>query len=468
MDVAGCGEMSSPQQAARACRRVFIHTFGCQMNKLDSELVLAVLGGHGYAPAVTAEEADVILFNTCSVRQRAEEKVYSRLGLLRTAKQRRPELVIGVLGCMAQRAGEEILRRVPHVDFVCGTGALARLPTLIEEAAAGRRLAALEMNGGVDIRRQPGYRPLKHQAYVSIMRGCDNYCSYCVVPYLRGPEVSRQPEDILAEVQMLAADGCREIILLGQTVNAYGKSLGRPGVSLATLLAQVGAIAGIARVRFITSHPAYMTPELLEAMAVVPTVCEHLHLPAQSGSNRILQAMNRRYTREEYLDIVARARERVPGITFASDFIVGFPGETEADFEATADLVRQVHFQNCFIFRYSPRPGTRAATLPDDVPPREKARRNQILLKIQEEISRVENERLIGQVVEILVDGPSETDASRLHGRTRHNHIVVLEPTASGHCVRAGDLIRVRITACTPLTLFGTVVRGWDSRTASG
>jgi len=431
-------------------RTVFVRTFGCQMNKLDSELVLGQLLGEGYAQAASAKEADVILYNTCSVRQHAEDKVFSYLGTLKREKQRRPGMIIGVIGCMAQRLGEEIRRRAPHVDLVCGTRMFPRLHELIEQAREGRPVIALDMGEPVEFDRDVTRRPARHRAFVSVMRGCDNFCTYCIVPHVRGREMSRPPSEIAAEVRALVEDGCREITLLGQTVNAYGKSLdGRP--TLADLLRRLGDIDGLLRLRFITCHPKCMTADLFDAMAEVPLACQHLHLPAQAGSDAILRAMNRGYTRERYLEIIGMGRERVPDLSYASDFIVGFPGESEEQFEQTADLMRQVRYQNCFIFKYSPRPGTRAAEMDDSVPPEVKSRRNQALLKVQEEISRAAHEAMIGRTVEVLVDGPSPSDPARPRGRTRRNHIVVFDDST----VNAGDLVHVRIDEVTPLTLFG-------------
>jgi len=430
------------------------------MNKLDSEVVAACLLEAGYAPTESPREADVILVNTCSVRQHAEDKAWSLLGSLRRRKQERPELVIGVIGCMAQKERERIQERMPHVDLVCGPMELDRLAELVEEVRA-RRERVLAVGEG-HVGRAPrvvSRRPNRFQAFVAIMRGCDNYCAYCVVPYVRGREESRPPDEIVAEVQALVADGVREVTLLGQNVNSYGRTLG-DGTSLVTLLRRLDAIEGLVRLRFVTSHPKDATDELFRAMAELPSVCPHLHLPAQSGSNRVLRDMNRRYTREHYLERIARLRELVPGVEVASDFIVGFPGETDAEFEETADLVRQVEFQNCFIFKYSPRAGTRAAELPDDVPWRVKQERNRRLLAIQEAIMRRRNAAMVGRTVEVLVEGASHRDPAHLTGRTSANHIVVFP----GDPALAGQISPVRLVASTPLTLFGTLVQGGASR----
>ncbi|NOZ22946.1 MAG: tRNA (N6-isopentenyl adenosine(37)-C2)-methylthiotransferase MiaB [Planctomycetes bacterium] len=435
-------------------RTFHFFTFGCQMNKLDSELAAGELARAGMAEAETAEEADVILFNTCSVRQHAEDKVYSNLGALRARKRRDPHLVIGVIGCVAQREGERIFERMPHVDLVCGTRMFLKLPDLIKRVCESRdQVLAIDEDQAIAYRRSTSCRPDRFRAFVSVMRGCDNWCAYCVVPALRGPEVSRPIADVVAEVRRLAEDGCREVTLLGQNINSYGKRL-RPRATLAELVAEVNGVEGIERIRFVTSHPKDMSDEMLRAVADLDKVCENIHLPAQSGSNRILGAMKRRYTAERYREIIAKAREWIPEVTFASDFIVGFPGETEEDFQDTVRLVRDCRFQNSFIFKYSPRPGTAAAELPDDVPMKVKKARNQELLRTQEEVSRELNDAMIGREIEVLVEGPSKSDKTRLVGRTRRNHIVVF----TGLEDLTGTLRTIRITDATPLTLFGDLV----------
>ena len=309
--------------------KVFIHAFGCQMNKLDAELALSALRRAGYEEAATPDEADVVLYNTCSVRAHAEERVYSNVGKLKSLKRRKPRLIIGILGCMAQKDGEKIFERLPHVDLVCGTREFPRIAELIEEARRADRVLACSEDAAVSEAREISVRPNRRRAFLGIMRGCDNYCAYCVVPYVRGPEISRPVAEVVDEAKRLADDGCREITLLGQNVNSYGKSFTPSADALADLLARLDKITGLARVRFVTSHPKDMSREILEAVRDLPTVCEHLHMPAQSGSDRVLAAMNRRYTARGYRDLVALARELVPGIAIASDFIVGFPGETE-------------------------------------------------------------------------------------------------------------------------------------------
>ena len=433
--------------------KVFAHAFGCQMNKLDAELTLARLRRAGYTECAAPEEADVILYHTCSVRKHAEDRVYSNVGKLKHLKRRKPHVVIGILGCMAQKDREKIFERLPHVDIVCGTRDFPRIVALVEEARGSGRVLACDEDRPVEIGREVSYRPNRFQAYVSIMRGCDNYCSYCIVPYVRGRETSRPPGEIVEEVRRLVDDGCREVTLLGQNVNSYGKTFVAPDAP-ADLLARLEAGQGLERVHFITSHPKDVSRAILEAVRDLPSVCEYLHMPAQSGDDGVLKAMNRGYTSAQYRELVALARELVPGIAVAGDFIVGFPGETEEAFERTASLMREVRFQNSFVFKYSPRPGTRAARLADDVPLEEKKRRNIALLEIQSGINLEERRRFIGRDVEVLVEGPSRRDPSRLTGRLRTNHIVVFE----GSPELAGRLVQVQIADATALTLVGKLV----------
>jgi len=453
--------------------KLLVVTFGCQMNKLDSEVAAGHLLEAGYAAAESPADADLILINTCSVRQHAEDKVWSLLGTLRPHKRRNPGLVIGVIGCMAQRERDRILARMPHVDLVCGPLELDRLPDLVEEIRQERHHILAVGEGHVGrVPRVVSHRPNRFQAFVAIMRGCDNFCAYCVVPYVRGREASRPPDEIAEEVAALVADGVKEVTLLGQNVNSYGRTLGERGndsrsllceapqgavngkrllVSFPLLLRRLDCIAGLERLRFVTSHPKDATDELFRAMAELPSVCPYLHLPAQSGSNRVLRDTNRSYTREHYLERIARLRELVPGIEVASDFIVGFPGETEAEFEETVALVRQAEFQNCFIFKYSPRPGTKAAEMPDDVPWATKQERNRRLLAVQEDTMRRRNAAMVGRTVEVLVEGTSPRDPANLTGRTRANHIVAFPAQAA----LAGQTVLVEIIAATPLTLLG-------------
>jgi tRNA-2-methylthio-N6-dimethylallyladenosine synthase len=398
---------------------------------------------------------------------------------LRGHKQAHPEKVLGVLGCMAQKDQKKILRRAPHVDIVCGTGQLARIPELIEavKAGEGKQLAlSLARNEAsrheveqsfesYDPMRDPTMRPTPFQAYVRIQIGCDKFCTYCVVPSTRGPEQSRHPLHIAAEVKQLAGEGCKEVTLLGQTVNSYEYDLGDGRRErLSDLLARIHDTPGIERIKFITNFPRDMGDDLLDAVRDLPKVCSYLHVPAQSGDNEILKRMKRLYTVEYYRDMLARCRERVPGVAISSDFIVGFCGETEQQFQKSCDLVREASFKNSFIFKYSTRPGTKADDhYPDDVPEQVKKRRNNDLLAIQGEVSLRDHRSRIGQTVDVLVEGlsksslkPSSTGPKQLTGRTMTDHIVVFE----GNERLIGQTVSVHITEATPFTLFGDVLTG--------
>jgi tRNA-2-methylthio-N6-dimethylallyladenosine synthase len=460
-------------------RKLYIETVGCQMNVLDSELVVGSLRRQGYELTHEPTDADVILFNTCSVRQHAEDKIYSALGRLRGHKVRHPEKVVGVLGCMAQKDQELIRKRAPHVDLVCGTGQLSRLPELVAEVQrTGRPQVALSLDRkdgsrteiehsfqSYDPMRDPSMRPNPFQAYVRVQIGCDKFCTYCIVPSVRGPEQGRPPEHIAAEVRQLAAEGCKEITLLGQTVNSYRHRHGDGREErLSGLLDRIHDTAGVERIKFITNFPRDMSDELLDAMRSLPKVCPYLHVPAQSGCDEMLRRMKRLYTVGFYRDMLARCREKVPGVAISSDFIVGFCGETEQSFERTCDLVRTSGFKNSFIFKYSPRPGTKADELfADDIPEEVKKRRNNDLLAIQSGVSLADHQRFIGQTVEVLVEGPSknalkaETSGPRqLTGRTMTDHIVVFD----GNERLTGRTVSVRVEAATAFTLFGAVETG--------
>ncbi|MCI0681611.1 MAG: tRNA (N6-isopentenyl adenosine(37)-C2)-methylthiotransferase MiaB [Gemmataceae bacterium] len=453
--------------------KLYLETVGCQMNVLDSELVVGSLRRQGYELAHTPEQADVILFNTCSVRQHAEDKIYSALGRLRPHKRKYPDKVIGVLGCMAQKDQELIRKRAPHVDLIVGTGQLAQLPALIrnvQETGTLQIALSLDRTAGrheversfesYDPLRDPSMRPNRFQAYVRIMIGCDKFCTYCIVPSVRGPEQSRPPEHIAAEVRQLAGEGCKEVTLLGQTVNSY--KYGR--LRLGDLLAKIHDTPGIERIKFITNFPKDMTDDLLDAVRTLPKVCPYLHVPAQSGCDDVLRRMKRLYTVGFYNDMLARSRELVPGVAISSDFIVGFSGETEESFERTCDLVRTGGFKNSFIFKYSPRPGTKGHELyADDIPEEVKKRRNNDLLAIQNEVSLQDHRRMIGKRVEVLVEGPSKnawkhetTGPIQLTGRTPTDHIVVFD----GNPRLAGATVAVDVVEATAFTLFGDVVTG--------
>jgi tRNA-2-methylthio-N6-dimethylallyladenosine synthase len=427
---------------------VCIVTFGCQMNKLDSDLLRGALVREGFGLTDRPDEADVVLYNTCSVRDHAENRVLSHLGAWRRRARRDERFVLGVIGCMAQRLGAELARQFDHVDLVCGTRALLRVPGHLKRVLAGEGpVVDVDGDAFAASERLPRMRESAVQAYVSIMRGCDNFCSYCIVPYVRGREVSRPAEQVLAEVRALAQDGVREVTLLGQNVNSY-RSEGR---TLADLLAMLNDVEGLCRIRFVTSHPKDMSDGILDAVAALDKVCEHLHVPPQSGSDGVLRRMNRRYTAADYRDMVARARASVPGVALAGDFIVGFPGETDAEFEESLALLREVRFQQAYLFKYSPRPGTRAAGLPDDVPDEVKRERHRRLLAAQEEVDTARRAAMVGEEVEVLVEGVSKADSSHYTGRTRGNDIVVFP----GGDAAVGALRLLRVVDSTPLTLFG-------------
>jgi tRNA-2-methylthio-N6-dimethylallyladenosine synthase len=456
-------------------KKLYIETVGCQMNVLDSELVVARMRDQGYELTEDIEQADAILYNTCSVRQHAEDKVYSALGRIKHIKKRRPEVAIGVLGCMAQKDQSLILKRAPHVDVVVGPGQLARIPQLLNRAretgtpeiavslarTAGSRESVTASFEGYDADREPAMRPSPFQAYVRVMMGCDKFCTYCIVPSVRGPEQSRPPDQILGEGRLLADQGVREITLLGQTVNSYKyrEPDGRCA-RLSDLLYRIHELPGIVRVKFITSFPNDMTDDLLQAVRDLPRLSRYIHVPAQSGCDEVLKRMKRMYTIGFYQDMLARMRETIPGVAISSDFIVGFCGETEESFERSVGLVQRARFKNSFIFKYSPRQGTKAdERFPDNVPEEVKKRRNNDLLAVQTAISRQDNCGFIGREMTVLVEGRSRSTTRRegwdaldqLVGRTSCDRIVVFE----GPDRLIGELVQVRIEDASAVTLFG-------------
>jgi len=472
-------------------KTLYLETMGCQMNVLDSELVLGRLRALGYDPIEDMTAADVVLLNTCSVRDHAEQKVLSRLGALRKPKLKRPDMVVGVIGCMAERDPDGVINKMPHVDLVCGPGELNKVPALIEEVRDSRTRAvalsqslsrkstplqrALEYDSveALDLSREPAPDSSAIQAYIRVQRGCDKFCTFCVVPFTRGAERSRPPTQIVDEAKMLAERGAKEVTLLGQTVNSYvNRDNGKP-VRFAELLARVAGVDGIERVRFVTSYPGDFTDDIFEVMRDVPEVCDYLHLPAQHGNDDVLQRMRRQYSVREYVELIDRARELVPAIELASDFIVGFCGETEAEHEHTLKLIERCRFKNIFVFKYSPRPGTVAdKRIDDDVPEDVKRRRNNELLEFQERIASTHNRTLIGSTVNVLIEGYSkaalkaqEAEQTRgeevswrrsdqLVGRTSRDQIVVF-PGKPEHIGRFAD---IRIDGATALTLHGTLV----------
>jgi tRNA-2-methylthio-N6-dimethylallyladenosine synthase len=435
--------------------KLHLITYGCQMNEYDSERVAGLLRQEQYEITERESDADIIILNTCAIREKAEEKVFSKLGELKALKRRNPKLVIGVMGCMAQLQKEGIQQRAPMVDLVFGSPAIARVGELVDRARRERR-PILETGEAplVKITARPdGVKRLR--AYVTVMEGCEKHCTFCVVPVTRGRERSHPPGAILDEIRSLTAEGVREVTLLGQTVNAYGRDL-TPPIDLAALLEQVSAVERIARIRFTTSNPYNLTHRLIEALRDLPKVCRCLHLPLQSGSNRILARMNRGYTREHYLALIEDLRAAVPDIALSTDLIVGFPGETDEDFLNTLDMVEAVGYDNVFAFRYSRRPGTPAALMPDQVPDAEKASRNTRLLEVTTRMAAARSARLEGRVMDVLVDGPSRRNTAELAGRTACNRVVNFDGQGR---VQVGDLVHVRITDALPHSLRGTLVR---------
>jgi tRNA-2-methylthio-N6-dimethylallyladenosine synthase len=435
-------------------KKLYIQTYGCQMNQHDSERIAQVMARGGYVPTDSAEGADLVLLNTCSVRDRAEQKVYSALGRWRDLKQRRPHVIVGVGGCVAQQEGAMLLKRVPHLDLVFGTHNIQKLPQLVEDVQLLRgRPVETAFYRDPSYMEEPEERSRVHgaKAFVTIMQGCNKVCSFCIVPHVRGREVSRSSHKIIAEIESLARQGVREVMLLGQNVNSYGKL--SPGeISFAELLARANGVDGIERIRFTTSHPQDLSPELIDAFATLDKLCEHLHLPVQSGSDSVLARMRRGYSCEEYLSRLRRLREHCPQVVLSTDIIVGFPGETEEEFEDTLELLRQLEYDEIFSFMYSPRPQTVSAKIyEDDVSDCVKRDRLQRVLTLQHGISLRKNRQKIGEIEEILVEGRSKLKNSHMMGRTRANRIV----NFSGEDALVGTMVRVRITAATAISLVG-------------
>jgi tRNA-2-methylthio-N6-dimethylallyladenosine synthase len=419
------GSCRRPEENIRPAEGPAAHifTFGCQMNEADSEKMAGILRAEGYRLVDRAEEADVILLNTCSIRAKAEQKVFSLAGRLRDLKKRRPGLLLVMAGCLAQRWGETLIEKKMGVDVVIGPGRISRLPALLRAARATGRPA-------VDVAEQwSGDHPAEPvrggliRAWINIMYGCDNSCAYCVVPSVRGPERSREPDQILAEAGDLGRRGYREVTLLGQNVNSYGRGL-EPSISFADLLRRLDGEAGIPRIRFTTSHPKDLSRGLIEALRDLPSVCEAVHLPLQAGGEGVLERMNRGYTYEEYRKTCLTLREAVPGVAVTTDIIVGFPGETAAEYEATLGALSELKFDGIFSFRFSPREGTAAWDMEDDVPDGEKKRRLVEVQALQREITTRRNAEAVGKTFEVLVEGPSRKDGSKLTARTRGNRIV--------------------------------------------
>ena len=509
MGVPGGGtEAEKPQDsrtrpALQEAETFYLETFGCQMNEHDSEKVAGVLLARGYRQVASADAASVVLYNTCSIREKAAQKVFSRLGewrpglqsskvslvtsaiqnqetqdpgrnsepAARLARTPRPALqngkIIGVLGCVAQQEGEKIFARAPWVSLVCGSASYRKLPELIQELERGnRRVSGLDTDTEETFETEVTRRDNPWRAYLTIIEGCDKACSYCVVPFTRGPERSRTSASILEEVQQLAGAGYTEVQLLGQTVNSYKDPSARK-MRFSELLVAVAEVPGIRRVRFTTSHPRDFGKDIVEAIEAVPAICEHVHLPVQSGSTRVLKAMARTYSREEYLDKIAMMHSAKRPISITTDLIVGFPGETEKEFAQTLSLLDLVQYDGAFCFKYSPRPNTPSLTMDDAIPEEEKSRRLAVLLQKQREIQRARNERLVGETFEVLVEGRSkkvnpsmvasnaaDVRAGQWSGHTSSNKVVNFTSRAEESL---GDYVRVRVTGATPNSLVGEV-----------
>ena len=444
----------NPLATGGAEKKLFIETYGCQMNVADSEVVASIMQMAGYALCDKIEEADAIFVNTCSIRDNAEQKVLSRLAYFQSLRKHHKPLVIGVLGCMAERVREQLVAE-NGVDLVAGPDSYLDLPNLVGAAERGEKAVNVELSTTETYREViPSRIGLNRiSGFISIMRGCNNFCSYCIVPYTRGRERSREPESILGELADLKAKGFKEVTLLGQNVNSYRYE--RPDgtvVDFPALLAMVAQAAGEMRVRFTTSHPKDMSDETLHVIAAWPNLCHHIHLPVQSGSNRILKLMNRKYTREWYLDRIAAIRRILPDCGITTDMFSGFHSETEEDFEETLSLMREVGFDSAFLFKYSERPGTYASKhLPDDVPEEVKIARLQRMIDLQNELSLESNRRDIGHEFEVLVEGFSKRSREQLFGRTSQNKVVVFDK--GNH--RIGQLVRVRVTDASSATLLG-------------
>jgi len=422
------------------------------MNVRDSEFVMALMMENGFVPASSMEDADVILFNSCSIRKHAEDRLISNIADLRPLKKKKPGIVIGLMGCTAQSYKDEILKKIPILDFSCGPGNESDIPDIVKDILENR-CPVIAIDKVNDRRPElfPAYREGKFKAFVSIGQGCDNYCSYCIVPYVRGHEKSRDAKDIIKEVEGLAGRGFKEVTLLGQNVNSYKSGDNKNG--FVDLLGRLNAIEGIERIRFMTSHPKDASPELFKAMAELEKVCEHLHLPLQSGSDRILKLMNRRYTRKKYLKLVEDYRKIVPGGSITTDVIVGFPSESEKDFKDTFRVMKEVGFDSAFTFKYSPRPPAKSSQLKDNVPSEVKDARLKILMDIQCEASLMRNEELIGSSVDVLVDCRNEKHPSTLTGRTKTNKTAVFE----GNDRLIGSIVNVKIDSVKPHTLIGRI-----------
>ncbi|MBP5181732.1 MAG: tRNA (N6-isopentenyl adenosine(37)-C2)-methylthiotransferase MiaB, partial [Lentisphaeria bacterium] len=430
--------------------KIYIKTYGCQMNERDTESACALLARAGHEIVHSEAEADAVILNTCSVRDQAEQKAIGKLGIMKRLLAEKPGMIFGIMGCMAQSRGEELLEKIPHLDFAVGTDNIHALPEIVGELSKERTKIRRDLRFGADTpgidahRMEDAAKP--YSAFISISRGCNRFCSYCIVPYVRGRERCRSMESIVEEAKGLAEKGVVEVMLLGQNVAAYGMGDVLPPVPedvspFAELLERVSDIPGIRRIRFTSPHPAFFNRKLVDTIAKLPKVCKCVHLPMQSGSDRILKMMNRPYTSAQYYKIVENLRAKVPHINFSTDIIVGFPTETNEDFQATHFLMHKVGFDNAYIFKYSPRKGTKSSLLPDDVPQEEKERRNQVLLAELEKTNEKKNAALVGETFELLAEGPSKRNPARWSGRTDTFKTVVFPPPPG---LKEGEFLQVK------------------------
>ncbi len=431
-------------------RHIYLETYGCQMNLADSEVVLSILGSAGYMQTNALDHADVVFVNTCAVRENAEQRIYGRLGDFKHFKRENPGIVIAVLGCMAERLRKDLLESEGHIDLVVGPDEYRRLPELIENAIAGQKGIAVRLSR---VENYDDIIPLRTDgisAWISVMRGCDKFCTFCVVPFTRGRERSRSLESVVREIELLAARGFKEVTLLGQNVNSYndGKH------DFADLMASAARVDRTMRIRFTTSHPQDMSEKLIQTIAEHENICSYIHLPVQSGSDRILELMNRTYTRAQYLKLVKKIRSMIPGVSLSTDIIAGFPTETDDDHKMTLDVLRQVEYDGAFTFRYSPRENTKAWHLGDDIPEEIKIERLNEIIDIQREISYKRNQEMVGQTVEILVEGESKKSTSEYSGRTDTNKMVVF-PKGDA---QIGQFLDIKIERANSATLFGQPV----------
>lgn len=441
----------------KAMKHFYLETFGCQMNVVDSEQIVGLVRQLGYEPVDSPERADLIILNTCSIRARAERKVYGHLGRFKPLKQQRPALILAVCGCVAQQEGQRMLEKVPYLDIVCGTHNVHRLADMVRRVEEQRARCAEVDFLEADARRRlfPERLPTSEVTrFVTVIQGCDNFCAYCIVPHVRGREVSRPSGEILQEVRSLVDRGVREVTLIGQNVNSYGCKEGDE-ISFAALLRQVDAVEGLERIRFMTSHPKDLSEELIDCFGELDKLCKHIHLPVQAGGDAVLKAMRRGYTRDQYLERIARLRQVCPEIRITSDVIVGFPGESEADFEQTMDLLKQARFAEIYSFIYSPRPGTAAAELPDDTPRAVKQERFDRMLALQDQLTSEYHRSDVGRVLPVLVEGSSRQGAGQLFGRTTWNRIVNFD----GDPALIGQVVPVRVKRAYRNSHLGVLVK---------